>query len=614
MNILRINNSNIKIVALIVVIFLLTVIGLWSHFKRAWGAEGDPEAQMQNLLGEERTSFSVDESGYLNLKAYSEVIPDFVEQLDIVLAIDVSGSMKRIIPGTNPPITKLTRAKNFAKEFIDQVGINDEVFLSILKIDSETIAADATALTALDSISAKNTKKTAVQNLTEEGGGTDISGAVSLSNNILSNGRAGATKYIILLTDMGENGPYSGGKQTFLNGFEFTSNDPAYVANWTRNWIADMNAGVVPGSILANTIAQKIKIVGIYINPNGSVNDLTVPASNPDAGAPEGGYSGIQYGNAGLMRFVTAKTNGIIPSESTDRWNIDFTSEENLDNKYFYLFYDDIINSIYQYIRGNTGVELGYFLKIAPQTELESVYSAKDKGGVTRSVELEEISSGYYKIKTSLIPATYQCFHDDLTCQSNAVMHEDGTYWIENNYLDIKIKTKFTSVGTFDLLTNYIGCESGPLKQISQDSRVEYYDPRDGSKYKNLYFKSVCIRVSESSPFIIKTSYGSDPGEDLINPKGSRQASFDAGDDVWIVLEIDDSTSGRSDFIIEDKVPESVSGKVEYSFYHGGSKIKTGEASVTDAKLQFSGQNSEGSETIGALAGGKNFIKYKIKI
>ena len=584
MNILPIKKINFKFVALSVVVVILAVLDLWSHFKSASGAQGDPEAQMQDLSGNQRASFSIDESGYLNARAYSESIPGYIEKLDIVLAVDVSNSM------CNPTCSKLDRAKDFVKSFADGIAFESDVYLGMVSFD-DTPHLNSN-LVAISNEAARNNFKNLADHFSVGGiDGTDIGGAITTANNILIKGRANATKYIILVSD----------------GAECCETIPTFV--WLNgglfgtDWVNNINAGVQPGTALQTSIDNSIRFRSVYINRDGS-NDCSY---NPDI---------IPRVNGGLLRFIAARTNKVLMPAGITRWDVDFGQATGIDDQLFFIFASDNIFEIYGLIEGMTGVKLKYFTKLAPQAQFETLYSAIDKGGRNRPVTLTEISPGLYKIVTDgPLAYTYRCASFETACRNNAVLHDDGFYWIENNYLDLKIKVKFTGLGVFDLLSNYIGCESGPLKQVGQDSRVEYYDPRNNEKYKTLYFKSVCVRVAESSPLIIKTSYTTDPGDDLANTTGVRQASFDAGDDIFVVLEIDDSTSGRTDFIIEDALPASVSGAIEYSFYHGSNKVKTGEVSASDSRVFFKGQENGGSgEVIGALSSGKNYIKYRFKI
>lgn len=584
MNILQIKKINFKLVALSAVIVVLSVLGLWSHFKSASGAQGDPEAQMQDLSGTERTSFSIGETGYINLRGYSEILAGYKEKLDIVIVTDTSGSMCE-----SGNFTKFNRAKQYINDFVDDIKYESDVDLGIVHF--RAAAYKDTDLTNISSQEVKDNLKGFVSGWDVCGGATDINEGADMANEMLIAGRPDATKYVILITDGGENpGP---GVNSFINGSLF--NAP---------WINNINANIAPNTTLADAVANDIRYISIVTLDKGVI---TCPDTDDES---------LKYNNCGLMRFIASKTNGISMPAGAARWNLDFGQATGIDDQYVYLFFNENINGIYQFIEGTTGVKLGYFLKLAPQTELETVYSAIDKGGRSRAVSLQEISPGTYRITTNYsLPESYKCTTGEESCTSHAVLRDDGSYWVEENYLDIKLRLKFTGIGTFDLLSNYIGCESGPLKQVSQDSGVESFDPRDDTKYKTLYFKSVCVRVAESSPSVIKTSYATDPGDDLANPTGVRQASFDAGDDVWIVLEIDDSTSGRTDFTIGDQVPASVSGAIEYSFYHGADKPKTGEVVISSSKAFFKGQDSgDVGETIGGLSSGKNYIKYKFKI
>jgi hypothetical protein len=204
---------------------------------------------------------------------------------------------------------------------------------------------------------------------------------------------------------------------------------------------------------------------------------------------------------------------------------------------------------------------------------------------------------------------------EEADCIRNAQLGSDGSYWIEDNYLDVKLKVKFQELGSFDLLSNYTNCETGPLKKIAESSRVELIDPRDQSLYKTLYFDALCVKVLETSPGVAKVSYESDPGDDLSSPRAERKASFEAGDDVWTVLEVSSSSAGLTDWKVFDQIPSSAFGSLQYWYYQGGNKVKEGEVAISNSQAIFKGvDNGDPGAFIGQLSSGKNYIKYKYKI
>jgi len=569
---------NYKTAGALLAVLILAALGLYSHYKRASGAQGDPEVTLEELSGVSRNAFSIDETGYLKLRAYSERIEGYEEKLDIILMIDSSRSM---CAGTG----RLSSAKTIAKDFINGIGTSDGVNLGVVRFD--TAATTVRNLTSVSSNAVKNQLRANINSIScANVNRTELGEAVAQATaQLQNNGRADATRYVLLLSDGAEN------QVPAANGSFFTAIRAA-----------DPTTDLEAGSALQVAQDEAINYVSVF----------TGAAANTCAGSDVTEQS---LGCA-LMRFVATRTNDLeLPATQTN-WTGDFGSVAGIDNNYFYKSQHTSGGDLYTYIQGTTGVKLQYFIRLPVQVGYETVVEAVDKGGRTRDVSVNQISPNYYQISTNRsLPDSYRCTLDETACTDVAALRQDGTYWVEDNYLDLKIRIKFTGLGVFDAISNYIGCEAGPLHMVGQDSRVEYYDPRNSQKYKTLYFKSACVRVAESSPYVVKTSYESDPGDDLANPVGTRQASFDAGADVFVVLEIDDSTSGRTDFIIEDNVPESVSGKLEYTYYQGTTKIKSGEVVVEENKIKFHGQDDgSGGEVIGSLSGSKNFIKYKFRI
>lgn len=587
-------NKKIKIFGGLLAVILIAFFGYYIGTRWVLGAEGDPEARLYDQNGNESRAFSIGEEGFLDLRAYSQRMEGYREKLDIVITVDVSGSMANPITGTD--IKKIDRAKGFVRSFINQIGVSDEVYLSLVKFGNT--ASLSKPLTHINSESVKQDFIQTVDGWTVEST-TDLNGGVEIANTQLSGGRSDATKYILLVSDGGENPVAADSTKNFVNGVTFD-----------ESWVANINAGVTTGSTFAESIQGSVRFLSIYINPNNQSDDLSIPP-------PSGTIPGIKLGNAGLMRFLAARSNEVTLSSTTDRWNVNFGEEPMLDSKYFYLFYDDNIFDIYHYIKGNSGAYLDYFIKLPQQVSLESFVSAVDKGSRTRPVAISSISPGFYKIESdSPVPIEYRCNNDEGSCVKNATLRSDGSYWIENNYLDIRVKVKFNELGSFDLLSNYTNCETGPLQKIAEDSRVEYIHPNDGSLSDTRYFDALCIRVLETSPSIVKVSYESDPGGDLANPQAARKASFEAGDDVWIVLEISTGgAAGLADWKISDQVPDSVSGSLRYWYYHGADMVKDGQVVVSDKKVIFKGADSGDTGVyVGGLSSGKSYIKYRYKI
>lgn len=584
--------NKIKALGVLTAVILVAVFGYYISHKRV-GAENNPEARVYRNSGEESTVFSVGEEGDLDLRIFAEGISGTVNKADIAIVIDHSGSMDDVIQGTGQ--TKLERAKDFATDLVGQVYPEGRTAVAIVWFAGTVKPSN---LTLIEEDSDKNYLCDFVNAGHTNIGGTAVGKGVQEANDILvDGGREDAQKYIILLTDGGENvSPY-------INGELFADD-----ANWIHNPSASVNAG----SILEESIENSIKIISIYINVNEDPNDLSVPVLP---------HAGITYGNAGLMRFLAAKTNEN-QTLSITSWNTDFGTIPELDNKYMYLFTSENIYDIYKFIEGADGAKLDTYIKLPSQVDFNGIVSSGvDKGGRAYRLGFSNPTSNslLYKMETSgIVPVSYQCNDGEQSCIQNAVLRGDGTYWIENNYLDIKVKVKFNEPGNFDLLGNYINCETGPLQKISEDSKVDYFDTRNDSEtlYKTLYFNALCVKVIKTSPSIVKVSYESDPGDDLANPQAERKASFEAGDDVWIVLEISNNSGvSLSDWKISDRVPDSISASLDYWYYQGNYKAKEGKVSLSGREVVFKGTDSgDTGEYIRQLSLGKNYIKYRYKI
>jgi len=583
--------NKIKALGVLTAVILVAVFGYYISHKRV-GAENNPEARIYRDSGEESTVFSVGEEGDLDLRIFAEGISGTVNKADIAIVMDASGSMEDTIQGTGQ--TKLERAKDFANDLVDQVSSEDQTAVVVVWFDGTVKSSNLTSIE-------DDSDKDYLRNFINDGhtqNATAVGKGVQEANNILvDGGREDAQKYIILLTDGGEN------RSPYVNNQLFADD---------ANWIDNPNAPVNAGSILEESIENSIKIISIYINVNEDPNDLSVPVLP---------HPGIVYGNAGLMRFLAAKTNEN-QTLSITSWNTDFGTIPELDNKYMYLFKNKNIYDIYRFIQGADGAKLDTYIKLPSQVDFNGIVSSGvDKGGRAYRLGFSNPTSNslLYKMETSgIVPVSYQCNDGEQSCIQNAVLRGDGTYWIENNYLDIKVKVKFNEPGNFDLLGNYINCETGPLQKISEDSKVDYFDTRNDSEtlYKTLYFNALCIKVIKTSPSIVKVSYESDPGDDLANPQAERKASFEAGDDVWIVLEIsNNSGTSLSDWKISDRVPDSISASSDYWYYQGNYEAKEGKVSLSGREVVFKGTDSgDMGEYIGQLSLGKNYIKYRYKI
>jgi len=188
-----------------------------------------------------------------------------------------------------------------------------------------------------------------------------------------------------------------------------------------------------------------------------------------------------------------------------------------------------------------------------------------------------------------------------------------GVSGVVDNYVDLKLKVKIgDTTGSFDAFSNYENCERGPLEVKSQDSKVQYVDSSTSTVVDTIVLNALCVKISKDSPYVIKTSYGSDPGNDPATTTATRKATFEAGEDVWVVLEIYEPEGSRTDFKIMDRVPGGVSGKIigaEFRNSNGEVK-KLNDIPISDGTVNFS-HDSDGQLT---LLKGNNSIIYQYKI
>jgi hypothetical protein len=123
-----------------------------------------------------------------------------------------------------------------------------------------------------------------------------------------------------------------------------------------------------------------------------------------------------------------------------------------------------------------------------------------------------------------------------------------------------------------------------------------------GGVYKNFDMPAMCVTVGSSVALNInKTTYNKD---------GQRQASFEAGDEVTVRLEIDEPEGSRTNYEINETLPKSVSGEITYKFSRQqDGYVKDGlKAAIHDGKVVF-----KGSEKLKFL-NGRNAIEYKYRI
>jgi len=268
--------------------------------------------------------------------------------------------------------------------------------------------------------------------------------------------------------------------------------------------------------------------------------------------------------------------------------------------------------------------------KLASQANYKDFIEAKDKGGRTYSPRLTVGVDGQLLFEISDLPENYLCNSGETVCETAGTKITSGSnagrYQISNNYLDIRVKVTFVSGGEFDLDSNYTGCGSGqpiPCAECDQKypSRVEYFNPYvispSNEPYETFNFPSLCISIGSSNLNVMKTSYDKD---------GNKKASFEAGEEATIKLEIMESDGSREDYKIEDFVPGTVASGTEVNFklsrpkdsFDGVARVSACESNGQSKCLIISGTSNENELKDKNFAPpflqGLNTIEYKLKI
>ncbi|MDP3013314.1 MAG: hypothetical protein Q8M92_03665, partial [Candidatus Subteraquimicrobiales bacterium] len=444
------------------------------------------------------------------------------------------------------------------------------------------------------SSSAKNSLKAQVSAVVV-GTNTCLGCAVQTANaELISNrGRANGRKYIVLFSGS-EEGP-SPIVSNLLNGTVFTSAK----AN-------DAATAVEPNSQLNASISSNIRYFTVNFGSSATACS---------------GTGGANYSmGCSLLRFAASKTNKANLTSGFN-WASDYKSQISgssnaIDGAYHYnAASSDQLNSAYLAILSAIeGVPAGLVAveKLASQASYLETNYVKDKGGrIYPHVLTNSTQDGSTLLTYNIIgvPETYYCDSSEPDCVANAKQSGAGQYYIENNFLNINIKVSFNSFGKFDLDSNYSGCGTDNIQKTADNSKVDYFssansDPiNNGSKYKSFTFSSLCINV---------TSGGTAPKISKItkDDKDEKKATFEAGDLVKVKLEIDESESARSDYVIEDFVPASANGAISYKFSRqndGFTKEGIG-ATASGGKVKFTGTDEL------KLMHGKNFIEYSFRI
>ena len=569
--------KSVRTIAVLVFFLLVTSI-LYLRFNKAEGGASSPEKTIADLAGISRSDYRLNEQANLNIKVYAENTQDSANKADIILALDNSGSMTG---------AKIAEAKTALISFIDRVDTSKQTKLGLVTYTKT--ATLVTQLTLINSDSTKNALKAQVNAVTT-GTSTCMGCAIQIANAelISTRSRTDGVKYFVLFTD-GNEGP-TWDIANFVNGSLFTSS------------MADNAATPIgAGSSLADSISKKIR----YFTITYGSSDTTC----------SGNTEGADYSmGCSLLRFAASKTNRVALPGGFN-WANDYKAQisgvsNGIDGVYhFKALNEDELNSIYlKILSAIEGGPAGLIVteKLAPKASYIETNYVKDKGGRTYPYTVTSTPQGDSTVlmySVGGVPENYYCDSSESECLASA----NPNHYIENNFLNINIKVNFSSFGKFDLDSNYSGCDSGNLQKVADNSKIDYYsspnsDPtNNGSKYKTFTFSALCINVTSggTSPKISKITY---------DESGNKKATFEAGDPVKVILEIDESESTRSDYIIEDFVPASANGSISYKFIRSDGFTKVGTATASDEKVRFVGTDEL------KFMHGINSIEYSYRI
>ena len=568
---------------------LIVVLAVENKPNKA-SAQTNPEKYITDLNGQSRQSFNTGESAYLTLRGYAENLSTSSNLADIMLIIDATGSMDGTVMGT----TKCAQAKSAATSFVNNVNIQFLTKVGLTTISNDPGHVFNYPLTLMDTESAKNALKVYIATITCDSG-TPMGQAVNRANAELSNtapghGRVDAQKYIVMLSDGGEN------VLPALNGEWFITSRAS-----------NPNYQYQAGSSLANSISQQVKYFTILYS---TATGLT--CSNSDDPTE------LSLGCA-LMRYAAGKTNSIaLPQDLT--WMSDYgatnnSGEENgIDNQFFYKVAGEeeltnIYDRIIEYIQASSA-SLNFYEKLSTGVQYDEVVSIRDKGRRwVGANKIETLADGTIKFTLPKVADSYSCDAGEITCLNNSI---GGV--ITNNYVDLKIKITFTadSKGKFDLDSNYTGCENANPVFDSARSKIEYWDPRSGGGLLGtLPMPVMCLNVLDAGAGLLmtKSTY-------LINQKTGEQTmqgSFQAGDEVSVRIIVNEVLPYRQNWTIKDTIPPSVTELTrEPKISTPGSGNKSSLTnSINSDTLTI--QNRPGDSNT-ALIGGVNIIEYHYKI
>lgn len=262
-----------------------------------------------------------------------------------------------------------------------------------------------------------------------------------------------------------------------------------------------------------------------------------------------------------------------------------------------------------------TSADLVATEKLASQVVYNDLVSSDDKGGTARATTVANSNDGKIILSLQKVPKSYVCDQTKSICQENGVM-SGANYTIFDNYVSLVIKFTAAQKGNFDLDSNYDQCESGSPIKVRSESKVQYNFTALQSN-KTLDFPSMCVSVGSGiSLNIIKTTFlqSGDCRPDSQCAVGSgcirtRKATFDAGEQVLVRLEVDEPEDSRIDYEIQEALPKTVSGDITYSFSRKDGLRKCDlKAKASNGQIVFSG-----SEDLKLLSG-RNTIEYSYKI
>lgn len=613
------------------------IVGSFLISKQVFSDASSPETFTTDLSGNKKSFFTVSEQGYLELKGYADSVDGAADKADIVLLLDGSYSMSTDL---------LDQARTAMSTFVNKIQFDSDTRVSLVvfagqprcgnivsmdegiaierfpitTINSQVAKTNLlNAITALDQATIRNIMGSFVcSGVTREKWMSGIGTAIDKATEILDASVRVATSQNVVLFSDGEEDVHS-----YVNGTYFN-----------KTAAADSSFAVNTGSPIDRAIKSNIKIFSVHYGASNDIcdaYDISDPYAS-DAGFFSGVYEPIDRvanGGCALMRFIATKANGLtLPTGKTYLSN--YGQATGIDNAYMYHISkssdnDFAMENILNYISGFNGVPLKFYEKIDSHAQFDRFISALDKGGRSYVPSQTDGPNSQKIFYFSSVPKSYYCSAGEIKCISSAkkvIVSGVTKYLIENNYLSMKIKFIALSSGKFDINSNYYGCDTDNVVATGNwVSKVEYEDPRNlNSVYATKNFPALCTEFSGGlvAPIkIIKTTYSSSQNLDELDTS-KMKAYFEAGDTVYTVMEVTDSSEKRTDFEILDELPNSVSGNLVYKIKRiSDGKSFSGSASiyVLGSRKYFRLTPSLDDNTLPAyLLEGKTIIQYEYKI